>query len=47
MLNCRRCGLTNRPYAAACAHGLRALQDEAGVKRRALDTSHVVHSVIG
>jgi hypothetical protein len=39
MLNCRHCGLTNRPYAVACAHCLRPLQDEAkaDVKQREFD----------
>ncbi len=39
MLNCGHCGLTNRPYAVACAHCLRPLQDEAAVevKQREFD----------
>jgi hypothetical protein len=39
MLNCRHCGLTNRPYAVACDHCLRPLQDEAAadVKEREFD----------
>ena len=39
MLNCRHCGLTNRPYAVACDGCLRPLQDEtaAGVKQREFD----------
>jgi hypothetical protein len=40
MLNCRSCGLTNRPYATACAHCLEPIQDEAAAepKRREFDT---------
>jgi hypothetical protein len=36
MLNCRRCGLTNRPYETACAHCRTPLQDRdaAEAKRR-------------
>ncbi len=39
MLNCRDCGLTNRPYATACAHCRRPLQDDAAadVKQREFD----------
>jgi hypothetical protein len=39
MLNCRHCGLTNRPYAVACDHCLQPLQDEAAadVKQREFD----------